>query len=101
MKARRANLHADKDVMEKDIKAMLARHQTDIEDLTAKHGRNPDYIKKIVTNQTCYKTTCNVSLHNTIIHHKNIEINAGMPTSLPFSHSLPTTKAERWGSACH
>ncbi|KAF8338599.1 hypothetical protein F5887DRAFT_982590 [Amanita rubescens] len=63
--------------MEKDIKEMLARHQTDIEDLAAKHGRKPDYIKKIVTNQTCYKSTRNVSLHNAIIHHKNVEINAG------------------------
>src|SRR6266550_4678543 len=87
MKARRVNLHADKDAMEKDIKEMLACHQTDIEDLAAKHGRKPDYIKKIVTNQTCYKTARNVSLHNAIIHHKNIEINAGMPAFFHF----PTT----------
>ncbi|KAF8344674.1 hypothetical protein F5887DRAFT_1202893 [Amanita rubescens] len=77
MKARRTNLHVNKDLMEKDIKEMLARHQTDIEDLAAKHGRKPDYIKKIVTNQTCYKTTRNISLHNAVIHHKGVEINAG------------------------
>lgn len=90
MKAHRANLHADRDALESDIKEMIARHHKDIEDLASKHGRKPEYIKKIVTNQTCYKTSRNVSLHNAIIHHKNQEVNASAFVFLPFLCCLPT-----------
>ncbi len=90
MKAHRANLHANREVLESDIKEMIARHHKDIEDLALKHGRKPDYIKKIVTNQTCYKTSRNVSLHNAIIHHKNQEVNTSAFVFLPFLWCLPT-----------
>ncbi|KAF8340145.1 hypothetical protein F5887DRAFT_888830 [Amanita rubescens] len=75
MKVHKTCLQAKRNDMEADINKLLEKHARDIEELAKKHSKKPDYIDKIITNRTCYKTPRKVSLHNAIVHHKNQEVN--------------------------
>jgi hypothetical protein len=64
-----------------DIDTLNLERAAQVEVLAVKHNQKPAHILDIVNNATHYKKTRAPTLHNTLAHHKAIEMNEGTSPS--------------------
>jgi len=63
--------------LNEDIRDLLARQHTELEELAACYGKKIKYLEKLIGTSRHYKPKRAVNLQNAKIHAKAIELNAG------------------------
>ena len=60
-----------------ELKELSENHESQLAQLTSKHGRKVSYIHKLLHTSSAYKRNRKPDLMNAIIHHKAQELNDG------------------------
>jgi hypothetical protein len=81
-KATRAlRLIADKEknaLLITDLEVLLLTQHKELEDLANKHAVKIEYVQNLITHSSHFKKKRGVTLQNALLHHKAVEVNAGM-----------------------
>lgn len=77
-RAVRAKPNATKsEALTADIEAFLRDRDAKLREIAAKHSKRVDYVKHLVLHSPVFKAERAPNIHNTIVHLKTMEVNAG------------------------
>lgn len=65
-----------------DLESLLMAQHEELINLAKKDAVKVEYLQKLVVQLSHFKQKWGVSLQNALLHHKAVEINAGMPMVL-------------------
>lgn len=73
--------HAKANDLTAALDIVLARHSAELEDFAKEHDTKMEYITKLTSQSSHYKTKRGVTIQNAKLHAKSLEVNAGTHTT--------------------
>jgi hypothetical protein len=70
--------HAKSEVLSTDLDVLLSSHRTELEDSAKDHDTKLEYIQKPISQSSHYKQKRAVTIQNTMLHAKSMEVNGGV-----------------------
>jgi hypothetical protein len=64
--------------MTADLETLLTTQHEELVALAAKHAVKVEYLQKLLKQSSHFKKKRAVTLQNALLHHKSVEVNAGM-----------------------
>ena len=65
-------------LMTTDLEALIITQNNELEDLAKKHAVKVEHLQNLIKQSSHFKKKRGVSLQNALLHHKAVEVNAGM-----------------------
>jgi hypothetical protein len=65
-------------LMTADLETLLTTQHEELVALAAKHAVKVEYLQKLLKQSSHFKKKRAVTLQNALLHHKSVEVNAGM-----------------------
>jgi hypothetical protein len=72
-----ASTRANAEELAADLENILTRHKAELEAFAKDHDVKSEYIKKLTSQSSHYKTKRAVTIQNAKLHIKSLEVNAG------------------------
>jgi hypothetical protein len=70
--------HAKAEELTIDLDILISRHRTELETFAKEHNTKLEHIQKLTTQSSHYKQKRAVTIQNTMLHAKSMEVNGGM-----------------------
>jgi hypothetical protein len=83
-----ASTRAKAEELATDLDIILTRHSAELEIFAKDHDTKLDYIKKLISQSSRYKTKRAVTIQNAMLHIKSMEVNAGTHTLHHYSDKI-------------
>jgi hypothetical protein len=81
---------AERKALNTELSILLAKHRTEITDLSARYCKKVEYIDKLISTSAHYKHKRGVNIENAKLHAKAAEVNAGIVSSVLFFEKTHT-----------